>query len=89
MTIAAALPATYVDAKNSLATCQRIDECKTWSDKAMALESYARQMKDDSLLNMATKIRDRAVQRGGQLLLNLKREKGRRTDQPSARGTPS
>jgi hypothetical protein len=80
------LPATYTDAKKSLATCQRVDECKTWSDKALALESYAKQMKDDSLLNMAIKIRDRAVQRGGQLLLEVKREKGRRTDRPSAGG---
>jgi hypothetical protein len=43
-------------------------------------------MKDESLLDLATRIRDRAVQRGGQLLLEVRRERGKRTDRP---GGPS
>jgi hypothetical protein len=43
------LPATYVEAKSKIAVCARIDECKSWADKAVALKSYAKQMKDRSL----------------------------------------
>lgn len=78
------LPNSYVEAKQKLAVCARVDECKSWADKALALESYAKQMRDTSLAALATKIRDRALQRGGQLLLKLQRQKGR--NQHSAPG---
>ncbi len=83
------LPMTYVEAKASLTKCERVDECKQWADKAKALASYAKQMKDQSLENMAQRIRDRAVRRGGELLLQVKasqehsRLKGRQS--PSSR----
>jgi hypothetical protein len=80
------LPTAYVEARTALAACTRVDECKSWADKALALESYAKQMKDQSLLNLATKIRDRAVRRGGELLAEVKRERGKRTDKPGAPG---
>lgn len=64
----AKLPEVYRWAKAALANCDRIDECKDWADKAMALESYARQAHDQSLFNMAARIQLRAVNRCGELL---------------------
>jgi hypothetical protein len=64
----ARLPATYEAARTAIAECERIDECKNWSDKAAALASYARQAKDDSLRVMAVRIQARAERRCGELL---------------------
>jgi hypothetical protein len=64
----ARLPATYEAAYKAIAKCSRIDECKSWSDKAAALASYARQAKDQSLCVMAERIHARAVRRCGELL---------------------
>lgn len=64
----AKLPEVYRRAKTALANCDRLDECKDWGDKAMALASYARQADDQSLFNMAARIQVRAVDRCGQLL---------------------
>jgi hypothetical protein len=82
------LPTNYVAAKAALAACRRVDECKTWADKALALKSYAKQMRDAALEDMAQKIRDRAVLRGGELLDAIKaaRGKGKATDK-SVRAT--
>src|SRR4029077_1414514 len=60
---AARLPATYEEARAAIAECERIDECKGWSDRAAALASYARQAKDDSLRVMAVRIQARAERR--------------------------
>ncbi|HEY4749683.1 MAG TPA: hypothetical protein VIH60_04785 [Steroidobacteraceae bacterium] len=72
-TAAARLPATYEAAKAAIAECERIDECKSWSDKAAALASYARQAKDDSLRVMAVRIQARAERRCGELLKQIPR----------------
>ena len=64
----ATLPETYQAAQIALAECQRLDECKDWSDQAMAMASYAKQSKDDDLLKMATRIKARAIRRCGELL---------------------
>lgn len=69
----ARLPATYEAARNAIAECARIDECKTWSDKAAALAAYALQAKDDSLRVMAVRVQDRAVRRMGELLKQVPR----------------
>jgi len=76
------LPATYEDAKNALARCESLDECKDWSDKAQALASYAAQAKDDTLERMAQRIRARAIRRSGELLSQIDGQ-GARTDQLS------
>lgn len=76
----AKLPATYEAARIAIAECDRIDECKTWADKAAALASYARQAKDDSLAVMARRIQARALRRGGELLKQVYPANGARTD---------
>ena len=82
----ARLPSTYEAAKTSLAECQQVDECKTWADKAVALASYARQAEDDDLLNMAMRIKARAVRRSGELLKQIESQSGgdRRSNQSMA-----
>ncbi len=64
----ARLPATYEQAKTALASCERIDECQTWANKAEALATYAKMADDDTLRQMADKIQARAVRRMGELL---------------------
>lgn len=61
-------PATYLAARNALARCEQLDECKEMADKAAAIEVYARQSKDDSLVIMAQRIQARAIRRMGELL---------------------
>jgi hypothetical protein len=36
----AMLPAVYSEARNALAKCARIDECKSWADRAAALYAH-------------------------------------------------
>lgn len=64
----APLPIAYREACTALAHCERVDECKDWSDRAAALASYARQAKDQALFNAAMRIQVRAVDRAGALL---------------------
>lgn len=79
----AELPANYEAARTALAECARIDECQQWADKAAALASYARQADDETLFKYATRIRDRAIRRSGELLLAVEPARGgdRRSDQ--------
>lgn len=67
------LPVTYEAARQALAECDRIDECKDWSDKAAALASYARQAEDNSLHQLALRIQARATRRCGELLKQIPR----------------
>ena len=46
----APLPERYEAAKRAVAECHRVDECKEWSDRAVALASYARQVRDHELV---------------------------------------
>src|SRR5437879_235837 len=64
----ARLPATYEQAKVALASCERIDECWEWANKAEALASYAKMADDDTLRQLADRIQARAVRRMGELL---------------------
>lgn len=75
----AKLPQAYEGAKTALAHCVEIDECKDWADKAQALASYAKQANDDQLMKMATRIRDRAIRRAGELLKQVDGRGGDRT----------
>lgn len=72
----ARLPQTYETAKTALANCAQLDECQSWADKAAALASYAKQANDDELMKMATRIRDRAIRRAGELLKQIDPQRG-------------
>ena len=74
----ARLPETYTKAREALATCARIDECKDWADKAEAMASYARQSGDTELRKMADRIQARAIDRCGQLIKQIPADKGGR-----------
>jgi hypothetical protein len=67
----APLPANYEAAKRAIKECAHIDECKEWADKAIAIASYARQLKDSSMKEAAERIHLRAQERIGELLLAL------------------
>jgi N6-adenosine-specific RNA methylase IME4 len=58
----------YDTASTALAKAARIDEVKDIRDKAVAIVAYAKLAKDKSLLADATKIKERAERRGGQLM---------------------
>jgi hypothetical protein len=64
----ARLPATYESAVIAITKASQIDECQQWSDRAMALASYARQSRDDRPHKMAIRIQARATRRCGELL---------------------
>ena len=64
----ARLPASYESAVIAITKASQIDECQQWSDKAMALASYARQSRDSRLHDMAIRIQARATRRCGELL---------------------
>jgi hypothetical protein len=80
----APLPQTYVNAKTALESCQAVDECKDWADKAAALASYARQADDVELEKMAVRIRSRALRRAGELAKQMMQPHG--SNQHSKRG---
>lgn len=69
----AKLPTVYVEARDALAKCESIDECKSWADKAAAIASYAKQAQDETLMKTATRIKARAIRRCGELLKQIER----------------
>ena len=74
----AKLPGLYVAARAAIEKCTRIDECKDWADKAVALASYARQVKDERLKNDAVRIQERALKQAGKLVNEIQASKGGR-----------
>lgn len=76
----APLPVSYQAAKQALADCDRLDECKEWADKAQAMASYAKQAKDDSLRKYALRIQARASRRAGELYQQIAPANGTRSD---------
>jgi len=76
-TESARLPSSYEAAKQALAQCEAIDECKDWADKMAALASYAAQAKDEELLRRARRIQARALRRAGELLAQIESAAGR------------
>ena len=80
----AKLPASYEAARNALAQCTQIDECKAWADKAEALASYARQANDEQLRKYADRIQARAINRCGELLKQIPRAKNQHDAQARA-----
>ena len=70
----------------ALANCNRIDECKDWSDKAQALASYARQSEDKEMETTAMRIRARAIRRCGELLKEIEKATGGKPFQKDTKG---
>ena len=85
----APLPERYEAAKRAVAECHRVDECKDWSDKAVALASYARQVRDHELVTLAQRINGRAVRRCGELLREADGRRGQNLPGTKSGGTPT
>ena len=87
----ARLPQAYENAKQALANCASIDECKDWADKAEALASYAKQADDDTLRRHADRIQARAIRRCGELLKQFNSKGGRpsETNDGAVNGFPA
>src|SRR5437870_10271857 len=77
----AELPERYKAAKQALASCDCIDECKACAAKMEALACDARQANDTVLEDLVMRIRARAVQRCSELLKDLSSEQRKRTNQ--------
>jgi hypothetical protein len=72
----APLPVNYEAAQKALAECSRIDECKEWADRAAAMASYGHQSRDETMIRLAVRIKERAYRRLGILAEQVERRRG-------------
>src|SRR6516162_8297681 len=81
----------YQAAKTALAQVVKVDEAKNIRDKALAMQAYAQQAKDNEFFNYATEIRMRAERRMGELMMSPETPKATGTRgiiQPGMDGAP-
>jgi len=66
----------YDAACRALAECKKVDEVKSWHDKAAAMQAYGRMANDKTLEIDAAEIRIRAERRLGELIVSQKSSVG-------------
>jgi hypothetical protein len=69
-------PATYEAARRALEECVKIDECKSWSNRAVALATYAKMARDKGLLRLTKQVYALAARRMGELLAEIEPNPG-------------
>lgn len=75
----AKLPINYEAAKRAIRECADFDQLKDLTDKAVAMASYAKESRDESMLNDAKRIILRAKSRLGELLREIPRSRALRS----------